>query len=287
MTMSDAPARLESAIRARGGAAHSADLRTAGFSPHTMRRAVAAGRVERLRRSWLIADGCDPGIRRAVAVGGRLTCVTAAAARGLWTRGGDAAVHVAVPRTASRLSDDGLRLHWGTGPRPVHRHAVVDDLVNILFHVAQCLDPPDALAIWESAIRTHRADPAELRRILWRSTAAARYANVASLLSDSGVETRFVGLLRSIGVQVRQQVRIDGHRVDGLVGERLVLQVDGFAHHQAADRRRDLRADARLVVRGYTVLRFDFVQVLFSPDEVIATVAMAIAQGLHLVSRGR
>lgn len=284
MTTSDGLLRLDGEIRARGGAAHSADLRAAGLSAHTMAVAVATGRVERTRRSWLVADGCDPGIRRAVEVGGRLTCVTAAARRGLWTTRADA-LHVAVPRTSSRLSGDGLRLHWGAGPRPGPRHAVVDDVVNILFHVAQCLPPPDALAVWESAIRTRTADPEELRRVAWHSSAAARYASVASVLSDSGVETRFVGLLRSLGVPVRQQARVDGHRVDGLVGERLVLQVDGFAHHRAADRRRDLRADARLVLRGFTVLRFDFVQVLFSPDEVIATVTMAIAQGLHRAPR--
>ena len=64
-----------------------------------------------------------------------------------------------------------------------------------------------------------------------------------------------------------------------------MVQLDGFAHHRGADRRRDLRADARLVLRGYTVLRFDFVQVLFHPDEVVATIALAMAQGLHLASR--
>ena len=65
-------------------------------------------------------------------------------------------------------------------------------------------------------------------------------------------------------------------------GARLVVQLDGFAHHQGADRRRDLRADARLVLLGYTVLRFDLVQLLFHPDEVVATIATALAQQRHL-----
>lgn len=55
----------------------------------------------------------------------------------------------------------------------------------------------------------------------------------------------------------------------------------GFAHHRAADRRRDLRHDAELALRGYTVLRFDYFQVLFAADDVIAAVSTAIAQGLH------
>ncbi|HEX5727911.1 MAG TPA: hypothetical protein VFX99_00635, partial [Microbacterium sp.] len=47
----------------------------------------------------------------------------------------------------------------------------------------------------------------------------------------------------------------------------------------AGDRRRDIRADARLTLRGYTVLRFDFQQVYFDWDYVEATVLAAVAQG--------
>ncbi|WP_251444597.1 DUF559 domain-containing protein [Microbacterium sp. USTB-Y] len=89
--------------------------------------------------------------------------------------------------------------------------------------------------------------------------------------------------MRQIGVRVRQQVWIDGHPVDILIGDRLIVQLDGFEHHRtAADRRRDIRADARLAVRGYTVLRFDYAQVLFEKAFVQESVRAAMAQGLHL-----
>ena len=113
------------------------------------------------------------------------------------------------------------------------------------------------------------------------SLRARRLAEVASLLSDSGIETHFLHLMHGIGVTVAQQVWVDGHPLDGLIGDRLAIQLDGFAHHQASDRRRDLRADARLALRGFTVLRFDYHQVLFEPDYVTATVTDAVAQGLH------
>ena len=104
---------------------------------------------------------------------------------------------------------------------------------------------------------------------------------MASVLSDSGVESHFTDLMRSVGVQVRQQVWIDGHPLDGLIGRALAIQLDGFAHHSSAkDRRRDLRADARLTLLGYTVIRFDYQQVLFDRSHVIDTVLTAIAQGL-------
>ena len=120
--------------------------------------------------------------------------------------------------------------------------------------------------------------------IAWRGR-ARELAEMASHLSDSGLETRFIALVTPLGVPVRQQVWIDGHPVDALLGERLVVQLDGFAHHQASDRRRDLRADARLTLLGYTVLRFDLVQLLHHPDEVLATVALALAQQRHLALR--
>lgn len=71
-----------------------------------------------------------------------------------------------------------------------------------------------------------------------------------------------------------------------MIGDRLGIQIDGFAHHSAAKaRRRDIRADARLVLRGYTILRFDVHQVLHDARYVEQTVQAAMAQNLH--RRGR
>jgi len=156
-----------------------------------------------------------------------------------------------------------------------------DPLLNLLFHIAHCLPRVEALAVWESALNGKLTSADVLARVAWRSRDAAAIAAVASALSDSGLETHFVALMRRAGVAVRQQVRIGGHAVDGLIGERLVIQIDGFEHHRAGDRRRDLAADRRLVLRGYVVLRFDYMQVLFEPDEVRDAVLTAMAQGLH------
>ena len=265
----------------RGGVAHTMDIRRAGFTTHGIRSSLARGLLVPVRRSWVATAQCDPQVRRAVAASGRLTCLTQAVRLGLWTPSHDE-IHVAVPPTASRIDAVGLRLHWSTGPSPTAPHAVTDPVANVLFHVARCVPMADALAVWESALRTKRTDAAVLARIRWHSEVASKMAAAASVLSDSGIETVFVQLMRDLGVPLRQQVWIDGHPVDGLIGERLVVQIDGFAHHQARDRRRDLRADARLVLRGYTVLRFDYQQVLFQQQEVLDTVATAVAQGLDM-----
>lgn len=212
--------------------------------------------------------------------------MSAAGLHGLWVPDEslheEAQTHVAVPGTASRLSACGLHLHWGTGPAPVGRNANEDGILNVLFHVAQCLPRRDAMAVWESAIRKKVTDAALLRRVAWRRQEASELAAVASSLSDSGLETITLHGLAAAGVSMKQQVWIDGHPVDGLIGESLVLQIEGFTHHSSpADRRRDIEADARLVARGYVVLRFDYHQILFQWSGVLDTVLMAVAQGLH------
>jgi very-short-patch-repair endonuclease len=278
--------RMLAWLRRRGGVAHSSDLKAAGWRPAAIAEAVAHGELRRVRRSWILTTDCDRRRVDAASVSGRVTCVSAAALRGLWVpdagRGQEAPTHVAVPGTASRLSTAGLHLHWGTGPEPVGRNANEDGILNVLFHVAQCLARRDAMAIWESAIRKKLTDAAVLLHVAWRRQEASELAAVASSLSDSGLESIALHGLADAGVSMIQQVWIDGHPVDGLIGESLVLQLDGFAHHSSpADRRRDIAADARLMARGYVVLRFDYHQVLFQWNLVRDTVLLAMAQGAH------
>ena len=291
MTRIDRAARtkkLRAWIRERGRVAHSLDIRAAGYSAHDLALAVASGDLVRIRRSWLATKDCDPTRLRAASVSGRVTCVSAAKLEKLWIPRLDEAQqrpHIAVAPTSSRFDGSGLSLHWSRGPVIAGRTLIDDPIVNVLFHVARCLPRLDALAVWESAIRKGKADPAVLAQVEWGSSRARELAAVASLLSDSGLETVFIARLRGLPLRVRQQVRIDGHPVDALIGERLVVQLDGFAHHRADERRRDLRADARLALRGYTVLRFDYQQVLFDWPFVEGAVLTAVAQGLHLARR--
>ena len=271
-------------IRRRHGIAHSSDIRAAGYTVHDMAGAVTAGMLSRVRRSWLVTPECDRRRLAAAAVGGRATCISAAAIHGFWLPDSarDEKTHVAVPGTASRVDADLVRVHWGNGPAPTGRNQTEEPILNVLFHVARCLPRRDALAVWESAIRAKSVAPDVLARVAWRSSEAAALAAVASALSDSGLESMFVDGMREAGVSVVQQVWIDGHPVDGLIGSSLVAQLDGFAHHSsAADRRRDLEADARLIMRGYVVLRFDYFHVLFQWDQVRDTILTAIAQGAH------
>ena len=265
----------------RHGVAHTSQLLSAGYTHRDMATAVADDLLARVRRSWLVRPSADERRVRAAEVGGRATCLSAAALQGLWVpEHGD--THVAVQATASRNAADGIRLHWASGPAPVSRTLTEEPIINVLFHVARCIPLSEAILVWESAIRMKTASVETLRRVAWRSSPATQLARMAGHLSDSGMETRFCRGMHALGVAVRQQVRIDGHAVDGLIGEALIVQLDGFAFHSSAtSRRRDIEADARLVLRGYTVLRFDYFQIFFEWDSVVQTVRTAVAQGLH------
>jgi very-short-patch-repair endonuclease len=275
------PAEFVGWLSLRGGVAHSAEARAAGFTTQAMVSAVQSGRVSRVRRSWLVLPGVDERLVRAISAGGRLTCVSAAARRGLWVPPHDE-LHIAVKATASRVPRDGVIAHWSSGPAPVGRYASEDPIVNALLHVSECMPREEALTVWESALRRGAVSLEALRRIDWGSSRARAIVDACSTLSDSGLETIFRSRLTPFGVAIRQQIWIDGHPVDFLIGESLVVQVDGFEHHSsAADRRRDIAADARLTLLGFTVLRFDYQQVMFDWPMVERTVLAAVAQGLH------
>lgn len=266
----------------RGGVAHTAEARARGFSGRAIADAVDAG-VKRVRRSWLVGLGAAPQVVAAIAAGGRVSCVTAARRSGLWVPDHEDEVHIAVKPTASRVGDaEPLAVHWAVGPVPVAKYATEDPIVNVLFHVARCLPREDALTVWESSLNKELIDRRMLTRIEWGSTHAAALAELASSLSDSGLETLFLARVSAFGLALRQQVLLDGRRVDFLIGDRLVVQWDGFAHHSSPkDRRRDIEADARLALLGFTVLRFDWKQVVHEWPSVERTVLTAVAQGLH------
>lgn len=273
---------LEEWLHRHDGIAHTSEIYAAGFSKHAVAVAVERGML-RVRRSWIALPGSDPHLLAAIRAGGRLTCISEARRLGLWVPEGDDDVHIVAPPRSGTMRAQGVHVHWSNGPAPVHPRAVSDPLLNVLHHTARCLDAAAALAVWESALNRKLVAGEVLSRVAWRGRRERRLARVASNLADSGLETEFVTLMRDIGVSGRQQVWVDGHPVDSLVGDRLIVQLDGFAHHSSpAARRRDLEADARLRLRGYTVLRFDYQQVFFQPKLVQDIVRAAIAQRLHL-----
>lgn len=76
------------------------------------------------------------------------------------------------------------------------------------------------------------------------------------------------------------QVWIAGHLADFLIGDRLVLQIDG-GHHVGAQRSSDTHHDAELMLLGYHVIRVTYAQVIHRWQEVLDLILRAVGQGLH------
>jgi very-short-patch-repair endonuclease len=266
----------------RGGIVHRSDLLDRGVSAAAIRAAVTAGRVRRVRRYWIATDAAPAELVVAAQVTGVISCVSAARHRGWWMPDDVAAgIHVRVASHARPPVD--AVAHWDRPIVTTDPRVLVESIEDALNHIAGCLPREAALTIWESAARIEELSPESLRRVQWTTRAARECAESITGLSDSGLETLFVVRLRPWGIPIRQQIVLAGKRVDVLVGDRLVVQIDGFAFHStAADRGRDVAHDRELSLRGYTVLRFTYAQIVYDWPSVERAIARALATGAHM-----
>lgn len=267
---------------------HRDDLLRAGFGIGLLREFVRAGQASLIRRVWIALPDAPHDLSTAARAGGRVTCVALARRRKWWMPddvGSELHVHLTPGSGSARLGDTwpGV-LHWTKPVSLVRPHELVASVEDALAHIAVCLPFDTALVLWESAARKEGLSGEALRGIPFRSRAARELAASVTELSDSGLETLVVTPLRRWGLRVRQQVKLAGRFVDIVVGDRLVLQVDGYEFHTSAQRSSDIAHDAELRLRGYTVLRLSYAQIVHDWDAVAAIIRRAIAAGLHLAA---
>lgn len=288
MPRRSAPTDVTAWVDATGGIAHRSAVLAAGFPVRLMREAVAGGGLRMVRRAWCISAGAPDDLVAAASAGGRLTCVSLARRRGWWVPEGIPSpyhVHLLPTSSSSGLADTDLTVHWTRPLCPIAPADLQSGIEDALGHIALCLPREDALVVWESAARAEGLASEALRAVPWTSISARGLAAAVTGLSDSGLETLVFAPLRERGVPVVQQAKIAGRLVDGLVGDCLVVQIDGFAFHaSSAQRSADVAHDAELRLRGYTVLRFTYRQIVHERAAVQRTLQRALAQRLHVRS---
>ncbi len=179
--------------------------------------------------------------------------------------------------------DPGTVVHWAEPIVPRVPDALVDPIENVLALTAACLPFEEALTIWESALERGLVSLPALRRLPFRGRAREVLDN-ASPFSGSGLESFILPRPAWLRVSIVPQAWIAAHRVDFLLGDRLVLQIDGGTQ-VGAQRDRDNAHDAELLLLGYHVVRVGYAQVVHRWHEVQDTIARAVAQGLHLAER--
>jgi len=232
----------------------------------------------RLRRVWVAVPDADPLLQLAASSGVVLSCVTQAKRLGLWVLA-DNGIHVACHPHAGMVTLSRAVVHRHQPVVPRDPRILVDPLENVLQAVGRCLPFEQALAVWDSALNKGLTDVPKLQGLPF--TAGVRAVlEAASPFRDSGLETLVVTRLRWLRLPIRSQTWLFGHPVDFLIGERLVLQVDG-GHHVGAQRTADNSHDAELLVRGYHVIRVGYEQVIHRWPEVQDLILAAIARGLH------
>lgn len=174
-------------------------------------------------------------------------------------------------------------MHWTRNPvDPAGDLLALESVVNMLMHVAKCQPLDYAVAVFDSAVRKGTVHIDELRSLA--KIHGGRFRRVVELTtteSDSGIES--ITRVRLLRAGVSAQVKIDGHRVDLLIGERLVIQLDGKPHlTDPAQLARDRAQDRRLRRMGYTVLRYGYSEVVFGWPNVIDEIGRSMAQRLHI-----
>ncbi|MEQ6898318.1 DUF559 domain-containing protein [Microbacterium sp. KR10-403] len=253
----------------------------AGVGKHDITAAVRSGALVRERRVWVATPDADRDLRMAARAGVVLSCVTAAKRLGLWVL--DAATtHVACGPHAGMVTVSGGVLHRFAPLVPRDPDDLTDPLVNVLQAVALCQPYEAALAVWDSAMNKQLIDKKKLERLSLRGQARALLDAVVPF-HDSGLETFVFPRLRWLKLPIHPQVWLYGHRVDFLIGERLVLQIDG-GHHVGAQRAADIAHDTELMLRGYFVIRVGYDDVVNHWEDVQERILAAIAQGLHLAA---
>lgn len=260
-------------VRSHGGLIATHELYAEGHDRYSVAVLVRQRELVRVRQGWYCSPGLAPPLLRAARVGGLATCRTALQVRGVWVWP-DAHLHVVVPPHAVRLrtarspllrrritGDPDTIVHWRDAT-PSTR--LIADPLDAVIDLARCGSPDEIEAAADSLLHLGLTTRSELRRAAVSLPAAARDAALAADgVCESGIETLVWRMLRSRRIAAARQARIAGvGKVDFVVGDRLVIEVDGEAYHtDPVAFENDRRRDTELAIRGFRTLRFSYAQV--------------------------
>jgi hypothetical protein len=232
-------------LQRNGPFARRADLLAAGFSDADIRRALVARQVFRVRHGWYALPGTPDVAVRAIRVGGRVTGIAALHSRGLYLPN-RAIVDIAVPSTAAGLRrpqdrrarlapGDGVRIRWIDSPRGQRaaadwRATDAEALAVVLATESREL----AVAACDGLIRYRGWSRRDIHRVFLVAPERVRaWEQLVDGRADSWGET-FVRLgFHDAGMPFEPQAFVPGAgRLDGRVGPRTYVEVDGAQHDE-------------------------------------------------------
>lgn len=254
------------------------DLRAGGLSSRAIRESVASGRLMRLRRGWFAVEGASPDLITAGRVGGRLSCVRALRLHGCWVPE-STELHVRVSDGVHASHVPGSRTH-----RTEQRVTPGVDAPHEALRTALiCANLSTLVIIADSVVNRRLLTWHQARAILSATPRGRRALELHDPAAESGIETLVRLALRRHRIRARSQVVIPGvGRVDFLIGDRLVVEADGYAWHSSREAfERDRERDRELVRRGYVVVRATYRQVFDDLDAVILAILDVVHRRDH------
>lgn len=261
-----------------------AALRAQGRSRRWIEASLATGTLRRVRRGVFAGvDACIP-VQTAAAHGGALACISAARHLGLWVLDESEEVHVWLRGNGHRRHPAGCPCtdHWDDA-RKIDGFGL-PTVPRVLRQILGCRGVEAFFVSLESALRQGQITASGLDWLQRSTNHAARQAiRYARSDADSGLESLLRWRLRGRGLRIRSQVAIPTVGVvDFLIGDRLIIEVDGKPNHVGpAKRHKDLVRDANAAAADYVTLRFDYTMVIHQWDLVARAILAQVAAGHH------
>lgn len=268
------------ALTRLGGIASHADLLVL-TSRKRLRRAVAARRVVHVARNRYALPSADLARAIAAEVDGHLRLLSAAAHWGWKVKWPAQFPQLQVAKKPEHPVDAWLAIDvlpacaldgWATS----RVQTVLDCAAELAFD--------EALAVADSALRSGEVSGEQLEAAMGAATPDVRRVLAhATALAANPFESVLRAILIEGGFAVVPQwaTEVDGvtyhpDLADPFGG--LAIEANSWAHHATkADHDADCVRYNALVIGGWTVLRFTWEQVMFSPHAVVATVRGAYA----------
>ena len=283
---------IDDYLRRQDGVLTLAQARRAGLSDSAIQRRVQSGRWRRCGPGVYFADDrpFTAAARFRAAVWSRGAHAVASGLSAAWWHGlmttAPECIEVTVPRNSHGRAAPGCRVRrrdLHSADLVEHRNLRVTALPLTVLEAATCRG--GGPAIMDRALQ-RRLGLADLQRAQRRnsgrrgSTAAGRMLAVAVDGARSEAERLFGALLRDAGITgwLTNQ-RVGPFEVDYLFpAARVVVEIDGFAFHSdPIDFQKDRQRQNYLILHGWTVLRFTWLDLITQPQRVLAEVLAAVS----------
>ncbi|VXB88293.1 conserved hypothetical protein [Arthrobacter sp. 9V] len=274
----------EDALRRLGGAARRPALARLGVSDAALRRSVRGGVVQPARGVYAL-DGANTSHIELIRNRQLLTCISAASFHNLWVLDGGGPLHVHQARNG-----EGPGVHHGGLLLPAHPYRPVASLADALIHALRCRPWAEALVMVECAVG--RGDTTV--EFLLRHLEGKRNGKARAVLGwvDRGAESLLETLARThfrrAGINAQTQFYLDGvGYVDLILEGWLLVELDGRHHSEWTQVKKDHRRGNISAVKGYTVLRYYYADVVHNPEAMVREVLAVLARGKPVTAPSR